>query len=86
MLAVVDASTGDAGRVGVLVGAAESLREAVGGQVYGYYQPDVELLRQAVAAGRAQLGDDAYDDALDAGRSLSAEDAAAYALGETRLP
>jgi glycosyltransferase involved in cell wall biosynthesis len=74
-LAVVEAGTGSLARVPVLVGAAEGVRELVGGEVYGYYQPDPALLAGAVTASRAALGDDAYDDALDGGRALSADEA-----------
>jgi predicted ATPase/transcriptional regulator with XRE-family HTH domain len=80
-LVVVEAAGGDAGRAAVLVGAAETVREVVGGQVYGYYQPDEALRREAAERARLELGDDAFDDRVDTGRSLSPAQAIAFALG-----
>jgi len=79
-LAVVESSAGRARRVGLLLGAAQSLRETVGATVYGYYQPDVELVDAAARSGRAVLGDDGFDDAVDEGRRLEPEQAAELAL------
>jgi hypothetical protein len=79
-LAVVEHESGDRQRVGVLLGAAETAREAVGGQVYGYYVPDEQLRARCVEASRAELGPDVYDDTVDAGRSLTPQEAIAYAL------
>ena len=36
--------------------------------------------QRAAEAARAALGDDAYDDAVDIGRSMLSDDAVAYAL------
>ncbi|KGM16543.1 hypothetical protein N867_19005, partial [Actinotalea fermentans ATCC 43279 = JCM 9966 = DSM 3133] len=80
-LAVVESAAGRHERVALLLGAAEGLREEVGARVYGYYQPDERLLRAAVAAARDALGEDAYEDAADAGRSLDAAGAVHAALG-----
>lgn len=79
-LAVVESSTGRARSVAQLLGAAEALRETVGTTVYGYYQPDPALRDAAAAAARALLGPDGFDDAVDEGRRLDAEGAAALAL------
>ncbi|WP_165865727.1 ATP-binding protein [Vallicoccus soli] len=79
-LAVVEAAGARHHRVAVLVGAADALREQVGRRVYGYYLPDEALRARAVEDARSALGDDAYDDTLDAGRSLTTEAAVAYAL------
>jgi predicted ATPase len=79
-LAVVESSTGQARRVALLLGAAEALRELVGATVYGYYQPDPALREGAAATARAVLGDKAFDDAVDEGRRLDADQAAALAL------
>ena len=79
-LAVVEHEGGDPQRVGVLLGAGEAAREAVGGQVYGYYVPDEALRERCVAASREALGPDAYDDTVDAGRSLTPQEAIQYAL------
>jgi predicted ATPase/DNA-binding XRE family transcriptional regulator len=79
-LAVVHARRGDPKRVATLLGAAQSLRELPSSRVYVYHRPD-EMPRQSAAeAARAALGDDAYDDAVDIGRSMLSDDAVAYAL------
>ncbi|MEU5097967.1 helix-turn-helix domain-containing protein [Streptomyces sp. NPDC020996] len=70
VLAVVEDAAGQSARVAVLLGAAQSLREAVGSDVYGYYRPDESLRRTAADRARAALGGDAYDDAVDLGRSF----------------
>jgi predicted ATPase/transcriptional regulator with XRE-family HTH domain len=79
-LAVVESAEGQAQRVPVLVGAAQSLRETVGAQVYGYYIPDESLRAAAEAAARSELGDDAFDDAVDAGRAMAPPDIVRLAL------
>lgn len=83
-LAVVEAAIGAFPRVPVLLGAAESLREDVGNASYGYYRPDEEAGRRASAQAREQLGVEAYDDALDAGRALDLADAVSFALTPPR--
>ena len=83
-LAVVESSAGRGRRVALLLGAAQALREAVGSNVYGYYQPDEALRDAAAASARALLGPDGFDDAVDEGRRLDPEQAAQLALaGET---
>jgi predicted ATPase/DNA-binding XRE family transcriptional regulator len=79
-LAVVEAAVGAFGRVPVLVGAAEGIRELVGNASYGYYRPDEEAGRRAAAVARERLGVEAYDDALDAGRAMEPDDAVSFAL------
>jgi predicted ATPase/transcriptional regulator with XRE-family HTH domain len=79
-LAVVESSAGGARRVAMLLGAAQALRETVGATVYGYYQPDEGLRDAAAATARATLGEDGFDDAVDEGRRLDAEQAAQLAL------
>jgi predicted ATPase/transcriptional regulator with XRE-family HTH domain len=80
-LAVVEAAEGATVRVAVLLGAAQSLRETAGANVYGYYLPDESLRADAERAARAALGEDSYDDAVDAGRALEPADAVRFALG-----
>ena len=77
-LAVVEAQEGRHDRVITLHGAAARLRETVGSNVYGYYQPDEQLLVDAVARAREELGE-AYDRALAHGRSLDVEQIVALA-------
>ena len=79
-LAVVESSSGRPRRVAVLLGAAQALRETVGATVYGYYQPDIALRDAAAAAAQAALGQDGFDDAVDEGRALEPDQAAALAL------
>ena len=68
-LAVVEAAEGRARRVARLLGAAASLRESEGGNVYAYYQPDESLRREAEDRARAELGPEEFDDELDRGRA-----------------
>jgi predicted ATPase/transcriptional regulator with XRE-family HTH domain len=79
-LAVVEAADGTYARVPVLFGAAQGIRDSIGSVGYGYYRPDEQQKGQAAAEARGRLGDDRYDDDLDAGRSLGPTDAAAFAL------
>jgi hypothetical protein len=79
-LSVVDGIEGHPQRVATLLGAAESMREIAGADVYGYYQSDRDKTAQAAGHALAALGADAYDDHLDAGRALDLDDAVAYAL------
>jgi hypothetical protein len=81
VLAVIEDSRDEPHRVAVLLGAAQALRETVGANVYGYYQPDEALRERAAERACALLGEDAYGDALDVGRSLEPGEAAAYAVG-----
>ena len=78
-LAVVESVTAAHRRVAVLVGAAQGFREVVG-SVYAYYVPDEALREAAEKAAREELGEDAYDDAVDVGRSLDLPGAVAFAL------
>jgi tetratricopeptide (TPR) repeat protein len=75
--AVLAAASGQHARVPLLLGAAQSIREALGSQGYGYYRPDPDTIAAAAAEARTHLGADRYDDALDTGRGLAAVDAAA---------
>jgi predicted ATPase len=72
-------------RVGVLLGAAEALRETVGAGAYAYLRPDEARRDTAREAARAALGADAFDDTVDVGRALSVQDAVRYAVGGGRL-
>jgi tetratricopeptide (TPR) repeat protein len=66
--------------VATLLGAAQSMREIAGAEVYGYYRPDQALTEAAAGRARAVLGADGYDDHVDAGRALDLDAAVAYAL------
>ncbi|HEU4547833.1 MAG TPA: tetratricopeptide repeat protein [Microlunatus sp.] len=78
-LAAVEFATGGQQRVATLLGAAEAQREAVQSEVYRWYGPDVVLRDRTAHAVRAQLGEEAYHRALDAGRSLTLEGAVEFA-------
>lgn len=80
-MAVLESRAGRHVRVATLFGAAAAIRETVG-SVYGYYLPDRALLEAADSGARTALGQDAYDDAVDAGRGLEAASAFRLALEE----
>jgi tetratricopeptide (TPR) repeat protein len=82
--AVLEAAEGTLGRVPLLLGAAQAIREAVGSRGYGYYRPDPAAGAAAADEARRHLGADRYDDALDTGRGLAPEEAAGLVLG--RVP
>jgi len=75
--AVLAAASDQHARVPLLLGAAQAIREARGAQGYGYYRPDPATIAAAADDARSHLGPDRYDDALDTGRGLSPERAAA---------
>jgi predicted ATPase/DNA-binding XRE family transcriptional regulator len=81
-LAVIESADGAVSRVPLLLGAAQTIREAIGSHGYGYYRPDPSSVAAAAADARRRLGADRYDDALDAGRALAPDAAARLALGE----
>jgi hypothetical protein len=76
-LACVAGAGGGAERAARLFGAAEALREAA-----GYQQaPRARSLREPyLAAARSQVGDTAWAEAWEEGRSMTFEEAIAYAL------
>lgn len=84
-LAVVEGQQGRSERVVALHGAATRLRETVGSNVYGYYQPDEQLLHDALGAAREHLGA-SYDEALAHGRSLDVDAMVALATGPAPAP
>jgi hypothetical protein len=67
---VVEGAQGGYRTVAVLLGAAQGLRETVGGTVHGYYKPDEALRAATVRAARSALGADGFEDAVDEGRAL----------------
>ncbi len=78
-LAVVAGLQGQAERCACLVGAAERLHEAVGVPVYVYYEPYHSLYESTVAAARSRLGEEAFEEARAAGRTMTLEQAVEYA-------
>src|SRR5690606_13181721 len=80
-LAVVESQEGRHEQVLMLYGAAGRLRESVGANIYGYYQPAERLLADALAAARAALGS-SYDDVVARGRALGLDAVVALATGQ----
>ncbi len=80
-LASVAGATGRAEHVARLLGAAEVLLETVGAPRYPYV-PDRATVQRATAGARAQLTAEAFAAAWAAGRAMTLEQAAAYALGD----
>ncbi len=79
-LSTVEALRGGARRSASLLGAAEALREEVGGHVHNYHVADSSLNQRAVAEARAALGGVAFEEAVERGRAMTFEQAVAYAL------
>jgi predicted ATPase/transcriptional regulator with XRE-family HTH domain len=82
-VAVVEAAEGDHRRVAGLLGAARGLRETAGANVYAYYVPDEALRSSAEEQARARLGEDTYDDLVDASAGLDLPAIVRLALGGT---
>ena len=80
LLAVATTRDGHAPYVATLLGAAQSMRELAGAEVYGYYRPDQALTEAAAGRACEALGADGYDDHVDAGRALDLDAAVAFAL------
>jgi DNA-binding NarL/FixJ family response regulator len=80
-LACICVAEGAIQRVTKLFGAAEALREAVGGQ----HMPEEAALREPyLAAARSRLDEAAWDKAWAEGRAMSMEQAIDYALSEQK--
>jgi tetratricopeptide (TPR) repeat protein len=82
-LAIVESAQNAPDRVAVLVGAAQAMRETMNNKTYRYYLPNESLRELAEQQARAALGEDAYDDAVDAGRTLDLNDSVIFALRAT---
>jgi predicted ATPase/class 3 adenylate cyclase len=80
VLAMRDAAAGAGVQAARLLGAAESLRQAVGARLQPIMQADIEVV---VAPARAALGEAAWATAFAAGQALSLEEAIAEALDTT---
>jgi predicted ATPase/class 3 adenylate cyclase len=76
-LACTAGAKGEAGRASVLFGAAEALREAAG---YQLAPRDRSLREPYLTAARSQVGEAAWSEAWEEGRSMQFEDAIVYAL------
>jgi predicted ATPase len=84
--AAVKAFGGEAERSAVLIGATEALLEEVGERVHKYYVPDPSLQERAVADAYAALGDAAFEEARERGRTMTLEQAVEYALERGEAP
>ncbi|HEX5847703.1 MAG TPA: tetratricopeptide repeat protein, partial [Rubrobacter sp.] len=76
-LACAAGARGEAGRAARLFGAAEALREAAG---YQQATRARSLREPSLAAARSGIGGDYWTKAWESGRSMTFEDAIAYAL------
>ena len=77
--AKIDSRYGGATRAAHLLGAAESLRQAIGAPLI---EAERDELDQDVIAARKQLGERAFEDAFAQGRAMMLEQAVEYALKE----
>jgi non-specific serine/threonine protein kinase len=84
-LAAVAATEGMMVRAARLWGAEEALLERMEAAVYTYV-PDRSLHRSQVEAARARLGEETFEAAWAEGRSLSIEQAIAWALDRATTP
>jgi predicted ATPase/transcriptional regulator with XRE-family HTH domain len=78
-LAGVAGARGEALRAARLFGASEAMWQAAGGKVYGNYVAEME---SDVAAARAQLDEESWQNGWQEGRAMSMEEAIEYALEE----
>jgi predicted ATPase/class 3 adenylate cyclase/DNA-binding XRE family transcriptional regulator len=76
-LGYVASYRGECGRAARLLGAAEGLRDAIGASLLPTEQTNTA---QTLASVRAQLGDAAFTAAYAAGRTMTLEESASYAL------
>lgn len=79
-MALVDSTTGAPGRVGVLRGAASTLRTAVGADAFGYYRPDEAQIAEAERTARAVRGALRYAADVARGCGMTPEQVVAYAV------
>jgi predicted ATPase/DNA-binding CsgD family transcriptional regulator len=86
-LGIVAGARGEAMRATRLLGASEALISTIGLRGHTYYQMFdrslYELVRDEV---RAELGETAFETALDEGRAMSPEQAVEYALEDPTTP
>ena len=81
-LAVVAGVRGEMERSARLFGAADGLLRAVEAPVYDYYEPNRSLYDRTTSAVRSRLGEAAFEEARTEGRTMTFEQAVAYALDE----
>ena len=74
-LSAVAALRGEAERSALLIGAAEESLREVGAPVYNFYAPDPSLKERASAEARGALGDAAFEELRERGRTATFEEA-----------
>jgi predicted ATPase/DNA-binding XRE family transcriptional regulator len=79
-LAVVTGVQGKVERSARLFGAAEGLLQAVEAPVYDYYEPNRSFYQRTMAAVRAKLGEEGFEEARERGGAMTFEQAVAYAV------
>ncbi len=79
-LAVVAGVQGKVERSARLFGAAEGLLQAVEAPVYDYYEPNRSFYQRTMAAVRAKLGEEGFEEARERGGAMTFEQAVAYAV------
>lgn len=72
-------------RVAQLVGAAQGLREAVGGRTYAYYLADEALTADVVQRAREALGPEVFGELAASGADLGLAEAVGLALQDATL-
>ena len=80
-LGMVAGARGEAGRAARLLGASGALITAIGLRGHPFYQFDRALHERINAGVRSTMGAEAYETALEEGRSMTQEQAIEYALG-----
>jgi predicted ATPase/class 3 adenylate cyclase len=81
-LGIVAGARGKSLKAARLLGASEALVSAIGLRGHPYYRPDRVLYKRVKAKVRSELGEAAFEAALDEGRTMPAEQAVEYALEE----
>ena len=86
-LACIAGAAGDPARAARLFGAAEAMRDTLSGAVAFQHTPEETAWRQpSRAAGRSQLGETAWEDALSEGRAMGLKEAIEYAISPETTP
>ena len=78
--AIVLGHRGEAERSARLIGASLHLREEAAVATYNYLTPSRPLYERTVAAVKAKLGEDGFEEAQTEGRAMTLRQAVAYAL------
>jgi predicted ATPase/DNA-binding CsgD family transcriptional regulator len=80
-LACIAGATGEPARAARLFGAAEAMRDTLGGAVAFQHTPEEAAWREPSRAGaRSRLGKRAWEDALSEGRAMGLKEAIEYAI------